>query len=89
MQWLIVTGVVFVSSVDETKPATAVFPETNTIINQEGDILWVIPAMLKVRFAKDTYQGVVITDYILNTSRVLFAMLLVTCTGRQVLEFIT
>jgi nicotinic acetylcholine receptor len=34
-------------SVDETKPATEVFPETHAIVSSEGKVLWVIPAMTK------------------------------------------
>ena len=30
-------------SVDETKPATQVFPETRAIVSSEGDVLWVVP----------------------------------------------
>jgi len=29
--------------VDETKPATQVFPETRAIVTSDGDVLWVIP----------------------------------------------
>ena len=32
---------------DETKPATQVFPETRAIVKHNGDVLWVIPAMTK------------------------------------------
>ena len=32
---------------DETKPATEVFPETRAIILSEGNVLWVVPAMTK------------------------------------------
>ena len=35
------------SSVDETKAATELFPETNAIVSNNGYVLWVIPAMLK------------------------------------------
>ena len=34
-------------SVDETKPATEIFPETNAIVSNNGYVLWVIPAMIK------------------------------------------
>jgi len=34
-------------SVDETKPATQVFPETRAIVTSDGDVLWVVPAMTK------------------------------------------
>lgn len=32
---------------DETKPATEIFPETNAIVSNNGYVLWVIPAMIK------------------------------------------
>ena len=32
---------------DETKPATEIFPETNAIVANNGYVLWVIPAMIK------------------------------------------
>ena len=32
---------------DETKPATQVFPETRAIVTSDGDVLWVVPAMTK------------------------------------------
>ena len=28
---------------DETKPATQVFPETRAIVSSDGDVMWVIP----------------------------------------------
>ena len=28
---------------DETKPATQVFPETRAIVTSDGDVLWVVP----------------------------------------------
>ena len=34
-------------SVDETKPATEIFPETNAIVSNNGYVLWVVPAMIK------------------------------------------
>ena len=37
----------FIFSVDETKPATEVFPPTNAIVSSNGDVLWVVPAMIK------------------------------------------
>jgi|SRR6218665_285014 len=37
----------FVFSVDETKPATQIFPETNAIVSSDGEVLWVIPSMTK------------------------------------------
>ena len=38
---------IFYFSVDETKPATEVFPATNAIVSANGNILWVVPAMIK------------------------------------------
>ena len=32
---------------DETKPATEIFPETNAIVSNNGYVLWVVPAMIK------------------------------------------
>ena len=32
---------------DETKPATQLFPETNAIVSSNGYVLWVVPAMIK------------------------------------------
>ena len=38
---------IFYSSVDETKPGTTIFPETNAIVTSNGNILWIVPAMIK------------------------------------------
>ncbi|KAK2147143.1 hypothetical protein LSH36_568g03027 [Paralvinella palmiformis] len=42
-----VPDIVLYNSVDETKPATEVFPQTNCIVSNNGYILWVVPAMIK------------------------------------------
>ena len=40
---------------DETKPATQVFPETRAIVTSDGDVLWVVPESRSVTLLMEVW----------------------------------